>query len=299
MPITREIECPSGLKGTIRNLTGRDGRYLANREVQRQGTMVDFILQNCWTNTIDPSIYKEHVTAAGPNWLKVLQGDRTYILLQIRIATHGPIYPFKAQCINEACVRRRFEWEIDLEDIPVKRLAEDSKRVILESGNRFMIRVPETEEVKLIEGPETAIMMPGKKRAKREIIPDTGTKLWFSLPVGGDEQRMLQERRQKKKRSRDERMEDNDLVDAVRMRVQEIEGVEKGRKNEGLVAYLEDCSMSQLAQMIDRFDEYDCGVETTIEIECPECSTIQEVDLPFDRNFFFPRKEKTALSATG
>ena len=45
--------------------------------------------------------------------------------------------------------------------------------------------------------------------------------------------------------------------------------------------------------LLDRFDEADCGVETSIEIECPECFAEQTVDLPFGREFFLPRKKTT------
>jgi hypothetical protein len=35
-------------------------------------------------------------------------------------------------------------------------------------------------------------------------------------------------------------------------------------------------------------------VDTAIEVECPECFTVQEVELPFDRGFFLPGKARTA-----
>jgi len=41
---------------------------------------------------------------------------------------------------------------------------------------------------------------------------------------------------------------------------------------------------------MDELDRVDCGVDTNIEIECPECFSIQEVDLPFERSFFMPGK---------
>ena len=46
--------------------------------------------------------------------------------------------------------------------------------------------------------------------------------------------------------------------------------------------------------LVDEFDRVDCGVDTGIEIECPECFATQEVDLPFDRTFFMPGKERAA-----
>ncbi len=291
-----EIECPSGLKGKVRNLGGKDGRYLADREIQRQGTIVEYILKNCWMETIDPGPYK--TTVAGLDWSKVLQGDRTYALLQIRIATHGEMYPFKAQCANQNCVRRRFEWEIDLEDLVVRALPEESKKTLVDGNNRFEIRVPGTEETrKLTEGDkEDALVLP-KKKSKKIVVPDTGTKLFFSLPIGADEQRTKKKMREKKKRPKSEREDDNEMIDAIQMRVLEIEGVEKGKREIGHTEYLEALSLSELAQMLDMFDDHDCGVETAIEIECPECGNLQEVELPFDANFFFPRRDRTATAS--
>jgi len=53
-------------------------------------------------------------------------------------------------------------------------------------------------------------------------------------------------------------------------------------------------SMRDADFLVDEFDRVDCGVDTTLEIECPECFATQEVDLPFDRTFFMPGRERTA-----
>jgi hypothetical protein len=39
---------------------------------------------------------------------------------------------------------------------------------------------------------------------------------------------------------------------------------------------------------VEEFDRVDCGVETDIEIECPECFSVQELELPFEKTFFMP-----------
>ena len=49
-----------------------------------------------------------------------------------------------------------------------------------------------------------------------------------------------------------------------------------------------------LTKLPVRPDRVDCGVDTTIEVECPECREAQDVDLPFDSAFFLPGKERTA-----
>ena len=47
--------------------------------------------------------------------------------------------------------------------------------------------------------------------------------------------------------------------------------------------------MRCLKLFIDTFDRHDCGVETSVEYECPQCDTRDEIDLPFDQGFFFPK----------
>jgi hypothetical protein len=58
--------------------------------------------------------------------------------------------------------------------------------------------------------------------------------------------------------------------------------------------FLEDLSMRDADFLVDEFDRVDCGVDTTIEIECPECFATQEVELPFGRSFFMPGKGRTS-----
>ncbi|SDY40876.1 hypothetical protein SAMN05444383_1851, partial [Myxococcus xanthus] len=46
--------------------------------------------------------------------------------------------------------------------------------------------------------------------------------------------------------------------------------------------------------LVDEFDAVDCGVDTTLEVECAQCFMRQEVELPFDRGFFLPGTQRTA-----
>lgn len=73
-------------------------------------------------------------------------------------------------------------------------------------------------------------------------------------------------------------------------RVLDIDGVEPKAKRQ----FLEELPMRDADFLVDEFDRVNCGVDTTIEIECPECFSTQEVDLPFDRAFFLPGRDRTA-----
>ena len=58
--------------------------------------------------------------------------------------------------------------------------------------------------------------------------------------------------------------------------------------------FIKDLTMRDADFLVDEFDRVDCGVDTTIEIECPECFATQEIDLPFERTFFMPGRERMA-----
>lgn len=300
-----EVACPSGLTGKVRGLTGRDGRFLTDQNIARRGQLIDHILSSCWEETVDPGVYGESAIRkdGSLNWGRVLQGDRYYALIQIRIAGFGePDYPFRVQCQDRNC-REPIDWEIDLDDLPVRMLPEESRERLKAGKNVFETIIPGTEERrKILPKPEEIELarVEGlvKPKARYEIVPDTGKKILFSLPIGDDETRAARLDKQSRKERRAGKKDgtpaaDNPIVRAIMMRVVEIEGVDPGRRKEGLVDYLESLPLPMLARLVHRFDEFDCGVETVIEIQCPECNLVQEIELPFDQGFFFDRRKRT------
>jgi hypothetical protein len=241
MPTT--ITCPSGLAGEIRGLKGKEGKLLADRAAAKSGVTFDRILAGCWLATTDPGVY-----APGENealdWSKVLVADGFYTLLQIRSLTFGDDYAFQIQCQSQGC-RERFEWELNLKDLPVRVLSDDA-RAAFKNGNRL-----ETQ------------------------LPRDGRKVWFRLMTGADEVRAATALRAGR---------DGMLLTALAMRIVEIEGVKQEEKRR----FLDEMEMADAAALLDRFDEADGGVETSIEVECPICGGVQDVQLPFERGFFLP-----------
>lgn len=278
-----EIRCPSGLTGKIRGLTGKDGRFLSDAALQKSGMMVDHILANCWEETLDPGFYQLDSKGNLP-WGKVLIGDRMYVLIQIRIAGRGEsTYDFKHQCENPQC-RESFDWEIDLEELPVQMLSEQVRARFAAGHFELECVVPGTEERRLLteDGKGLALLKP-----KREIVPGTGKKATFRLQTGADEavlMKLAQGKRKNKKPS-GATEEENALTDMVRLRTLAIEGAPD------LNSFFDDMPLDSIARMLDRYDEQDCGVDTTIEIQCPACERLQEKNLPFGGDFFFQRKK--------
>jgi hypothetical protein len=119
-------------------------------------------------------------------------------------------------------------------------------------------------------------------------MPDAGVRVWFRLFTGADERKLPQLRRS---------AGDRILLALLGWRVLEVEGVPEKDKREpaGAVStnalpgpayrravrlFVEDLSLRDADFLVDEFDRVDCGVDTTIEVECPECFTVQEVELP-------------------
>lgn len=107
------------------------------------------------------------------------------------------------------------------------------------------------------------------------VLGATGRRVTFRLPTGADERRMGQLRQS---------MGDRPLSTVLACRVEAIEGVEPRDRQ----AFIEDLPMSEVMGLLAEMDRVDCGVVTSLEVECPECLAVQGVELPFDRGFFLP-----------
>lgn len=284
-----EIECPSGLTGRIRGLEGKDGRYLTDPALNKSGMLPDHILAHVWEETTNPGIYKLGENGK-LNWGQALVGDRMYALVQARIAGRDDsMYMFKAQCSEDGC-RKAFDWEIDLDDLPVQRLSAAVREQFTAGDFDLKCIVPGTEERRLLTTDSVtglALLKP-----KREIVVGTGSVATFRLQTGKDEVllRKMQEDAKKKRRGNTASDEENAMVDMLLTRTRAIDGVAPDETK----AYLEALSLHSIAKLLDRYDEQDCGIDATIEIECPECNTLRDISLPFGSDFFFQRTRKTA-----
>jgi hypothetical protein len=111
-------------------------------------------------------------------------------------------------------------------------------------------------------------------------LPDSSNKIHFKLLTGADERKLPM-----LKKNAGDRM----LSAMLAYRISEIDGIDDREKRK----FLEELSMRDADFLMDEFDRVDCGVDTTIEVECPECFSTQEVELPFEKTFFMPGKART------
>lgn len=252
------IECPSGLQGRIRGLKGKDFRELdAARTPDKANVAIAQILRNCWLETLEPGPY-----ASGDiRWEECLIGDRFYTLVQIRRATYpGEAYDFETTCTNPAC-RKKMPASLELEDLEIKKLPDESREVFASGGNRF------------------------------ETTVSDGRKVWFKLMTGSDikKQKQIQDLIGPSARG---------IVLTLCSRILEVEGL-KSKNARDVFAFLDDLEFSEHRDLLDAFDKADCGVQTDINIECQWCGQVVEMQLPLGRRFFLPSKEKQSLLTSG
>jgi hypothetical protein len=108
-------------------------------------------------------------------------------------------------------------------------------------------------------------------------LPCDGRRVWFKLSNGAIEEQM------NKRIGRGE----DELHTLLLTRIIEIEGVEKLNKRH----FIEGMDGQDCIELINLFDEQDCGVTTTLDVECPKCLYITEVELPLGEEFFRPKKK--------
>jgi hypothetical protein len=233
-------------------MKAREERILADRKLAKSGAQVEQILSACWEETLDPGPYSFGLSA--PNWSEVLVGDRLYALLEVRAVSYGPMYEFGVTCSNREC-RSRIDWELDLRDLPVTRLSDESRSALL-AGRTF-----------------------------RTALPRAGRALEFRLLRGADERRMSAQRRASGERP---------LTTMLAMRIESIEGVDTKDK----LRFLEDLEMADVSFLLGEFDRVDCGVETEIEVECPDCLGLTTVELPFEKGFFLPQRKRPSAASS-
>jgi hypothetical protein len=111
-------------------------------------------------------------------------------------------------------------------------------------------------------------------------LPDARRKVTFRLLTGADERRMAAARKGAL---------DQPLKTLLHARLESIEGVEPKDKRQ----FLEDLAMSDVSFLLGEFDRVDCGVETSIDVECPDCFGTTRIDLPFEKGFFLPERRRT------
>lgn len=153
-----EITLPSGRKIIVLETTGREERLLSRLEKNKNFEAINEFLANCSEN-----MDGKDGTPAPKEFKKMLTGDRTAMLLQIRKLTHGPLIDYAHRCPSCAAAS---DHQIDIDE------SLDSMRPYPNGDQReFEVTIgPGVLHFELSTG-ET------ETRIAREESPDINTKL--------------------------------------------------------------------------------------------------------------------------
>lgn len=171
-----EVVCPSGLTGTIRRLKIRELDILASRKQQKKGTSITSLLASVWSDTGDLGPYtapfcefrKDSNEQPVIDWNRVLLGDRTFVLLQLRRLSVGKDFYFRIPCRSPNC-RRQIDCHVDLDQVKTTGLSEEAILKLSQGDNEFHRVLPFGEKsvaFKLLNGADESTV------AKRPIDED-------------------------------------------------------------------------------------------------------------------------------
>jgi len=155
---TFEVTCPSGLRGLVRTLLVGDVSSLANQANKKAKDPLGNLFRDVWERTIDPGIYgAEDFVKEGERidkWERILLGDRTFLIFELRRLTYGDEFYFTIPC--KAC-RNKINWKIDLKELEVSGLSEEALTKVQSEGikaefKRTLPKSGKTVGLQLLDG---------------------------------------------------------------------------------------------------------------------------------------------------
>ncbi len=106
-------------------------------------------------------------------------------------------------------------------------------------------------------------------------IPVSGEAITFRLATGGDEKRVL------KLASTGRKTSDDAVISMLVRRIESVSGVEDVK------TFLEDLDLGNITALLKELNKRDCGVDTAIEMACPNCGESSEVAVPIGSSPFW------------
>lgn len=128
-----EVQLPSGARGRMRGLRGREFRMLADRRGARTGETLTNVLRDCWLETLDDGPYARF------SWADAYTGDHVAGLIALRQASFPPPdhkYPFDTPCKHCGA---KIRWEVDLADFPLVMIPAETAKKLKAGDNRFEV----------------------------------------------------------------------------------------------------------------------------------------------------------------
>ena len=182
---------------------------------------------------------------------ELLVSDRLFLLIKIRLASFPGIpYSFHVQCENDNC-GEQFSHTCDLVELPVEYLDE------------------------------------AKEEPFTVDLPVCGRQVGFRMLRGKDETQIYSYAKRQKLKKNKSKMEDETYTYALARRIVSIDGNEIDQAT--ALTFLENNFVSADSLALKKaIEKEDCGVNTDLAVECPECGFLFEKDMPFTKEFLRP-----------
>jgi len=240
-------------------------KILATSRLAQTGKSLDHLLNHCirLPNEFDH--------------MNLLVGDRIFLLYYLRGITYGNEYEFLIECTNDECRKATTE-TYDLNEL-AKTIRKPNSEIGLEP---FKVSLPYLSEytktdfwvkVRLLRGYDLSNMMRQKRmkktlRSAARVRARTG-KERDAAPV------------------QDTLDLDRTIEDNLKLVITEAMGENNPRRIEQLVGRLHAADTATIREFLR---DNSPGIETTVEVECPECGNTMTMELPITESFFRPTR---------
>jgi len=199
--------------------------------------------------------------------VNLIAGDRIFLLYYLRGITHGNEYEFIVTCTDSDCGAKSTH-EYDLNDLastvsgPNDDIGSEPFKVVLP----YMSEITNMDfwvKVRLLRGYDMLAMIDKKKMGKRAVGPSAYRKNIETV---------------------DETLEEN-----INMTIVEAMGDDDPLKIQKLVNRLHARDTATIREFLN---DNSPGMDTTIQVVCPECDNTMMMELPITESFFRPKKQR-------
>lgn len=240
----------------VRPMGAQDDKVLATQRLAQTGQSIDHLFRRCveLPEGFDPEA--------------LLTGDRIFLLYYLRGITHGNLYDFVLTCSN--CEARSMH-TYDLNELartikgPNSELGPEPFKVVLPFLSESLGREAWVN-VKLLRGSDTNAYLSRKKFNKR-VVTTTARPGPGPRRVSDDE---------------------DNIIDTIVLSV--VGFMDEATNKEKLRALVCKLHSKDIAIIRDFLKDHSPGIDTTIELQCPECGTQIKTDLPITEGFFRPSR---------
>lgn len=257
---TSTVALPSGCKAEIRPIRIAEENLLAAAQSRRNANaarVLEQVLDACVVGIAEPGPYPFLQPGDRADWRRMLSGDKFVAMLELRKVSYrdGHLLPaLGIECPNSACPP--FDVSIDLDADVIRRdlTAENAAKLV--AGEPFVCTIDDK-------------------------------KVTFVLGTGATEEMARKLVAQHPERR---------MAAGLRSRILDVDGVERRDILDwidganGASKRFPGLSSQDGEDLRDALDLVECGIDTSVDVACPQCGRSFTVELPFDSGFLMPSR---------